>query len=193
MYAILEHEAMHQETLLYMWHRLPLSQKRRPADCVRPTDGVLPRQEWIEVPAGRATLGVNAGALPFSWDNERPACSRDVEAFAIQRHNVTNAAFLEFVQAGGYAEPRWWRPEDWNWVQRERVTHPLFWERTRGVVVAGDVRAAAAAAGVAGVCQLRGSLGLRKLAAMPFAHRGRVSARRLRHAVRRRAASSVGR
>jgi iron(II)-dependent oxidoreductase len=22
-YAILEHEAMHQETLLYMWHRLP--------------------------------------------------------------------------------------------------------------------------------------------------------------------------
>src|SRR5262245_51225482 len=29
--AILEHEAMHQETLLYMWHRLPLEQKRRPA------------------------------------------------------------------------------------------------------------------------------------------------------------------
>src|SRR5580692_5920710 len=25
-YAILEHEAMHQETLLYMWHRLPFDQ-----------------------------------------------------------------------------------------------------------------------------------------------------------------------
>src|SRR4051794_35913656 len=30
-FAILEHEAMHQETLLYMWHRLPFDRKRRPA------------------------------------------------------------------------------------------------------------------------------------------------------------------
>jgi gamma-glutamyl hercynylcysteine S-oxide synthase len=30
LYTALEHEAMHQETLLYMWHRLPYEQKRRP-------------------------------------------------------------------------------------------------------------------------------------------------------------------
>src|SRR5262245_14555389 len=30
-FTILEHEAMHQETLLYMWHRLPLEVKRKPA------------------------------------------------------------------------------------------------------------------------------------------------------------------
>src|SRR5437588_1091538 len=30
-FAIIEHEAMHQETLLYMWHRLPFDLKRRPA------------------------------------------------------------------------------------------------------------------------------------------------------------------
>jgi hypothetical protein len=30
-FATLEHEAMHQETLLYMWHRLPFAQKTRPA------------------------------------------------------------------------------------------------------------------------------------------------------------------
>src|SRR6516165_7757667 len=30
-FTVLEHEAMHQETLLYMWHRLPFSQKRRPS------------------------------------------------------------------------------------------------------------------------------------------------------------------
>src|SRR5258708_4610446 len=28
LYTALEHEAMHQETLLYMWHRLPYEQKR---------------------------------------------------------------------------------------------------------------------------------------------------------------------
>ncbi len=126
--AILEHEAMHQETLLYMWHRLPFDQKRRPAGTVAPIDGATPPQEWIRVPAGSVTLGVDRESLPFSWDNERPATSARVESFEIERHDVTNAAFLEFVEAGGYDQPRWWRPEDWVWLNDEDVRHPLFWE-----------------------------------------------------------------
>jgi iron(II)-dependent oxidoreductase len=129
-FSILEHEAMHQETLLYMWHRLPFEQKRRPAGYRALTEGALPGEEWIEVPAGRATLGVNAADVPFAWDNERPAHVVDVPAFAISRHDVTNAEFMEFVGAGGYRESRWWREEDWAWIQAERVTHPLFWELT---------------------------------------------------------------
>jgi iron(II)-dependent oxidoreductase len=31
-FTILEHEAMHHETLLYMWHRLPLEEKRAPGN-----------------------------------------------------------------------------------------------------------------------------------------------------------------
>ncbi len=128
-FSILEHEAMHQETLLYMWHRLPFEQKRTP-DAYRPhVDGHAPAQEWVDVPAGRATLGVDRESIPFGWDNEHPANVVDVEAFAIDRHNVTNASFLEFVDAGGYQQERWWRAEDWRWVQDEHVTHPLFWER----------------------------------------------------------------
>src|SRR5262245_16121553 len=38
-FTILEHEAMHQETLLYMWHRLPFDQKRRPHGYVPVVDG----------------------------------------------------------------------------------------------------------------------------------------------------------
>jgi ergothioneine biosynthesis protein EgtB len=127
--AILEHEAMHQETLLYMWHRLSFHDKRSPTDyrpCVR---GPLPAPEWCDVPAGTATLGVNRDAVFFGWDNEFPSCTVDVPRFAIERHDVTNAAFLEFVEAGGYRNPRWWRPDDWTWIQAERVEHPLFWER----------------------------------------------------------------
>ncbi|MEO6221894.1 MAG: SUMF1/EgtB/PvdO family nonheme iron enzyme, partial [Vicinamibacterales bacterium] len=86
-------------------------------------------QEWIEIPAGRATLGIDAAAAPFSWDNERPALVVDVPAFSIDRHNVTNAAFMAFVESGGYADRRWWRDEDWAWIVAERVQHPLFWER----------------------------------------------------------------
>src|SRR5262245_48624164 len=87
-FAILEHEAMHQETLLYMWHRLPFAQKRKPADYRPCVAGSVPREEWIDVPAGRATLGVNRDAVPFGWDNEFPATVADVAAFSIARDNV---------------------------------------------------------------------------------------------------------
>jgi ergothioneine biosynthesis protein EgtB len=129
-FAILEHEPMHQETLRYMWHRLPFDQKRRPSGYLPATSGVPPAQDWIAIPAGRAVLGVAPGDVPFAWDNERPAFEVDVAVFAIERHDTTNAAYLEFVEAGGYQEARWWRDDDWEWIQREAVEHPLFWVRT---------------------------------------------------------------
>lgn len=127
-FAILEHEAMHQETLLYMWHRLPFEQKARPVGYVPSTSGEIPRQSWIEIPSGGATLGVDPGAIPFSWDNERPAHMTQVAGFSIEQHNVTNAAFQEFVDAGGYDDERLWRREDWAWIRKEGVRHPLYWE-----------------------------------------------------------------
>ena len=131
-FTILEHEAMHQETLLYMWHRLPFSQKARPTAYVPRRDGVVPADEWRDVPAGRAILGADRASVPFAWDNEQPLCVADVAAFQIQRHDVTNARYLEFVEDGGYADARWWRPEDWQWVQQEKLSHPLFWEHIDG-------------------------------------------------------------
>lgn len=131
-FAILEHEAMHQETLRYMCHRLPMRQKRRPSGYSPATRGSPPGHQWIPIPAGPARLGVGAEEVPFSWDNERPAFDRQTAAFAIERHDTTNASFLEFVEAGGYCDPRWWRPDDWAWVRREGVRHPAFWVQLGG-------------------------------------------------------------
>ena len=71
-FAILEHEEMHQETLRYMWHRLPFAQKTAPPGYHPRTEGALAPAEWIKVPAGRATLGADRAAMPFGWDNESP-------------------------------------------------------------------------------------------------------------------------
>ncbi len=128
-FAILEHEEMHQETLRYMWHRLPFAQKTAPAGYQPQTAGVPAPVEWVHVPAGRVTLGVDRTAVPFGWDNECPAWSVDVPGFSIERHDVTNERFLEFVEAGGYRDPRWWTADDWVWLQAEALAHPLFWER----------------------------------------------------------------
>jgi ergothioneine biosynthesis protein EgtB len=128
-YSILEHEAMHQETLLYMWHRLPFELKRRPESYRPRVNGSAPPAEPVEVPGGRVTLGVDREAIRFGWDNEFPALSVDVASFRIDRHDVTNERFLEFVEAGGYQDDRWWAPENWRWIRAERIEHPLFWER----------------------------------------------------------------
>ena len=129
-FAILEHEEMHQETLLYMIHRLPFEQKAAPSAYRPNSDGETPSPEWVDIPEGRVTLGVNRGILPFVWDNECPSRSESVAAFAIDRHDVTNARFMDFVESGGYRDRRWWTDDDWQWLLAEQREHPLFWERS---------------------------------------------------------------
>ena len=128
-FAILEHEEMHQETLLYMWHRLPFDQKKAPAGYRPRSGGAVPAQEWVDVPAGPATLGTSRENVVFGWDNEHPDLRVAVEPFSIERHDVTNARFMDFVEGGGYDEPKWWTADDWQWIQSEQRRHPLFWER----------------------------------------------------------------
>jgi ergothioneine biosynthesis protein EgtB len=126
----IEHELMHQETLLYIFHRLPLARKRRPRDLPEPRFGAARPQEFRNVPAGTATLGALPGEIPFGWDNEFPKLKVDVGAFEIARDDTANGEFLEFVEAGGYRDQKFWREEDWSWIVRERIESPLFWEKT---------------------------------------------------------------
>jgi len=52
-----------------------------------------------------------------------------VNSFGVDTFKVTNGQFMEFVRAGGYHAPQWWRPEDWAWIESAGVEHPAFWER----------------------------------------------------------------
>jgi gamma-glutamyl hercynylcysteine S-oxide synthase len=131
-YAILEHEAMHQETMLYMWHQLPHEDKIPPAGSTTDTGGATPAAARAGIPAGRATLGASADAIPFGWDNEFPAHTVEVPSFDIDVHNVTNAGFMEFVDAGGYRQPEWWTPDAYAWIREERMESPRFWIRDGG-------------------------------------------------------------
>ena len=56
-FTALEHEAMHQETLLYMWRRLPYAHKRKPHGLSYELGAAPPPNQRIDIPAGRATLG----------------------------------------------------------------------------------------------------------------------------------------
>jgi ergothioneine biosynthesis protein EgtB len=129
--AILEHEEMHQETLLYMWHRLSYELKRAPEgyEALTIADAV-PSPERVSIPAGRVTLGTPAEE-PFAWDNERPAHVVDVPAFDIDVYDVTNAQYLEFMdEHPTLAPPRFWECDGgtWYWLGMfERVPLPADW------------------------------------------------------------------
>ena len=131
-FTMLEHEVMHQETLLYMWHRFPPERKKRPRSATPMADGRVPDREMVRVPAGRATLGAELEAVPFGWDNEFPSQVVRTPAFEIDRHDVTNQDYLAFVEAGGYGKPDLWRPADWERRVADGREHPMFWERHDG-------------------------------------------------------------
>jgi iron(II)-dependent oxidoreductase len=128
-FTALEHEAMHQETLLYMWHRLPHAQKARPADLRYEIGGASPRRDTVRIPSGEATLGADRSVIPFGWDNEFNELRVPVAAFEIDVHSVTNGDFLEFVEAGGYRERALWSEAGWAWREADAIAHPSFWVR----------------------------------------------------------------
>ena len=126
-YAILEHEAMHHETMLYMWHQLPYEYKEAPAGATADVSGTSPPLRRVAIPSGRATLGAQPRDIPFGWDNEFPAIIVDVPGFEIDTHNVTNEQFMDFVDAGGYRDQEWWTPAAFTWVREAGIEHPPFW------------------------------------------------------------------
>jgi len=127
----IDHELMHQETLLYIVQQLHPDQKRRPADVVYPTgNGVRPRS--VAIPEGKVTLGASFGELDFGWDNEFPLTRIEVPAFVIDSTPVTNEQFRHFVDSGGYEQRAFWSDVDWAWKHRLGLNAPLCWSRQDG-------------------------------------------------------------
>ena len=129
---VLEHELVHQETLLYMLQQLPAAAKRPPAGLAATPKqpAAPPKSERVRVPAGLARLG--AASAEFVWDNERPEHDVQTEAFVIDSLPVTHREFREFVSAGGYDDPRFWTEDGWRWVGQTRRAMPHGWSTHAG-------------------------------------------------------------
>jgi formylglycine-generating enzyme required for sulfatase activity len=131
----IEHRLMHAETFTYMLHNLPYDQRivpeQRPGNTrfqngnQRPP---TPAMEMVGVTAGTVTLGKSRDD-GFGWDNEFNQHTRDVAAFAISRHKITNGQYLMFVDAGGPV-PHYWRQRNGEWFYHGmtgEIPLPLDW------------------------------------------------------------------
>ncbi|MFC7217448.1 ergothioneine biosynthesis protein EgtB [Streptomyces polyrhachis] len=125
---VAQHEQQHDETMLAT-HQL----RRGEPVLFAPDPPAAPAADLpaeVLVPGGDFTMGTSTD--PWALDNERPAHRVHVAAFHLDTMPVTNAAYLEFIDAGGYREPRWWHPLGWEHVRRTKLHAPLFWQREGG-------------------------------------------------------------
>ena len=79
-----------------------------------------PQPEMVRIPGGEYLIGSEDGA-----ENERPTRRVIIKPFLIDKYEVTNAQYLEFVQETGYPAPPRWRPNGTFWP--EQADLPVTW------------------------------------------------------------------
>ena len=85
---------------------------------------------WLTMNAGLYQIGFNGEG--FSFDNELGSHKVYLQDFSIAQQLVTNGEFLDFIEAGGYKEFKYWLDEGWQWVQQKQIQHPLYWHKVNG-------------------------------------------------------------
>ena len=99
---LVQHEHQHNETMLQTLQLADAGVYSPGAPRAGPAQA--PPRARLAFPAGRFAMG--AAEEGFAYDNERPRHEVELPAFSIDRAPVTNAAFAEFVDDGGYGAAR---------------------------------------------------------------------------------------
>jgi ergothioneine biosynthesis protein EgtB len=120
---VLAHEDMHGEALLYTLQTLGAAPPAPAASMPQAhTSGEIAF-------AGADILLGGAQSRGFVFDNERQAAPCRIAPFAIDAGLVTNAAYLDFVRAGGYQCPRFWSEGGRAWLTQQARSAPRYWQR----------------------------------------------------------------
>lgn len=132
----LEHEMMHQETLMYLYLHVPIEGLRLPSTkkmdlTLRQVNVPLSENRWVTVPGGRTSLGKpyneDVKAYSYGWDNEFPSEPTYVTSFELQTHPVRIGDYLDFVLDHGYTTEQWWDKDTFQWLIQSKITHPASW------------------------------------------------------------------
>jgi ergothioneine biosynthesis protein EgtB len=123
----LNHEEQHQE-LLYtdikyiLGHNplFPAYHKNYVSPKVNHSDA-----GFIKMNEGVYEIGFNGEG--FCFDNELNRHKVYLNSYEISPNLVTNAEYLEFIDAGGYHDFRYWHAEGWDWVKTNQVESPMYW------------------------------------------------------------------
>lgn len=68
----------------------------------------------------------------FCYDNELGVHKVYVSNFEINQQLITNGEYLEFMEAGGYADFNLWLDDGWSWVNSNEINAPMYWHKMEG-------------------------------------------------------------
>jgi iron(II)-dependent oxidoreductase len=108
------HEDMHAEALHYTHQTLGYAAPGSGTDF---NGKSVPDPDFLEFDGTTFRLGAERDEQRFVFDNEKWAHDVEIKPFAIAARPVSNAQYLEYVEAGG-ASPRYWRKLDGAWQER---------------------------------------------------------------------------
>jgi iron(II)-dependent oxidoreductase len=121
----LYHELMHIEAWWMAFQDMGYAPPRWPEIACDPSALRLAFAE------GEVALGSEPDA-GFIFDNEKWRHAMSVPAFDIDANPVSETAFAEFVEAGGYQRKAGWSDEGWAWRQATGAYHPVYWRQGNG-------------------------------------------------------------
>ena len=123
----LNHEQQHQELLYtdikYILGHNPLF----PAYASKSIEEVYDHGtgDFITIKGGLYEIGFESEG--FCFDNELGRHKVYLNDFSICTSPVTNGEYLEFMNADGYHNFRYWHAEGWDWVKTNQAAAPLYW------------------------------------------------------------------
>ena len=127
----IQHEQQHQELLLtdilHLFSQNPTFPAYWPEPVVREMAGEAAPLGWLAGPSGICSIGHDGAG--FAFDCEGPRHDVLLQPFMLADRTITNGEWMQFMNDGGYCEPRHWLSDGWAWVQREGVAAPLYWQQ----------------------------------------------------------------
>lgn len=130
----IEHERIHIETSLVLHRQMPLEDVKRVDEfniCKHSSNA--PKNEMIKIDGAYIKLGKNTTHNLYGWDNEYGSYEEEVSEFKASKYLVSNAEFMEFVEAGGYESEEFWDEEGLEYLKNTKAKHPIFWIYEDGV------------------------------------------------------------
>lgn len=125
----LNHEQQHQE-LLFMdiksnFYSNPLRPKYIKAKSY---ESYYTKLDFLEFGDEITTIGHENNY--FCFDNEKPVHKAFINKFKIASRPVLNGEYLEFIQNGGYENPKYWLSDGWDTKNKMGWKAPLYWEKS---------------------------------------------------------------